>query len=1279
MPSSFSKYTGGIAPVQGLFEMGASIGKNYAAGINAAAENITKGIGDYYKMVGEAQYADSELDSAGKKYTALASMLGSEPETAHLVEGITPILETIKKGRSGSHNAKLAAVAEVGAQGKALNETFGYLNLYQNAKFRRIYEEGLLQPPEGEETKVISFGANPDDTRWSPNLSYNANVDRVSGNYDRWLEQNADAIKNGKLKVIPKQTFLAEWKKRLPSVIQAHPKMTDAQKAHALDILSRNQFYETINVDEDPRFKGLLGVVEFDQNWDTINSYVGSGASPSVASRAAGAPNGAMATPTPQSYAGGWNPQAVKLRDENERLNVEAKALQDKIGTTWFGYGDDARRARLAEIQKTIIANSEIIKSLGGAPSSAEINKAQASRSAPIPRIILSDEAPAEEAPVAPEKVAEPVVVAPPVVIAPPAAVAPAKVAEPSAPVTPPAAPAKKTNAVSNERSTANIIANEELAVEKFNKQQEADFRSGTPELKKIKLGSVDGMIGNVLAKYNVNLGEFRRLNPWFQHEDDFATFEKSGRRVFNQKYADKEIIIPVRRGVPKKITSVDELPDEIKNRLIKQNGRLSDPSQRRKQQAVPQPEIPQPVDVSREAPISREEAEGGIPPEDAGTPPPKDYIDSDTGNVVINTPITGIKSPDDQLEEQDGGLDTGTFAPIKLRPLGTGKPLQAPKLPEGTKANYTQDEIDDLKVARMHLEETKADLISQNNSVKPAIDYLQRIRKNVLNGDASSVDFGIYGEWQKAHPDAATAISVGTQAAALWIGGGWAKTGQIAEGVSATNYAAKRLEEARKITEKVIDGKMRKFGRALTDEEIGESVAFGLRKANLASKELIAGDAAKFGEAIRKSTAKSMFWETLALELAGAPDSSYSIPDTAHSDVIRGHLKDTLAKIRQIRTVNGGNSQWVPFGWNDTKITAAETQAIRQELDTQIKNLSEIHASNQAQIDTLNKNATPENLLKLAQNLRTDSNAKLAAIEIAKTNGIPLGDENLDEDISVGSRPIASREIVIPQSNEKKKEQMKAFMKAKLGYVPAAFEDAWRKQFPESTLQVKETPYGAFYTDGKGEWKQVNMGSSGKQLQPHEIAANKAVQFGQLKEDGTYEPTEFIAGSGIKLGGLGAFGTPSDATKFRTEYAKKIRAVQIADEIRKMNEITFRSFMPSEWGKAQAKTTSLIAQLRTELIGVGSVSDFEQKLLKDLVSNPTDFFRLQSTVRANYEELISRLSQSLIEEPQQYGLDVQMPKDKSAMLRNMQLAYRAQQERYKEKMAQYDKANPRK
>ena len=95
---------------------------------------------------------------------------------------------------------------------------------------------------------------------------------------------------------------------------------------------------------------------------------------------------------------------------------------------------------------------------------------------------------------------------------------------------------------------------------------------------------------------------------------------------------------------------------------------------------------------------------------------------------------------------------------------------------------------------------------------------------------------------------------------------------------------------------------------------------------------------------------------------------------------------------------------------------------------------------------------------------------------------------------------------------------------------------------------------------------------------------------------------------------------------------------------------------------------------MRQELIGVGSVSDFEQKLLQDLVSNPTDFWRLQSTVRAKYEELIDRLSKSLIEDPLALGLDVQMPKDKQAQIKNLRALHLAQTERNKAKMAEFQK-----
>lgn len=1231
MANSFGKYTGGIAPVQGLYEMGSQIGRNYAAGITAVSQNITKGIEDYYKIKNESEYADAQLDSFGQKYTALATMLGSEPETAHLVEGLTPILDTIAKGRKGSHSAKMASVAAVDAQGKSLSDTFNQMGLVQNAKFRRLYEEGLLQPPEGEESRVMSFGANPEDTKWSPNLSYNANVERVSGNYDKWIEQNADAIRNGKLNVIPKAQFLTDWKKRLPSVIQSHPKLNEAQKAHALDILSRNQMLEGVNIDEesDPLIRGLMS---FDQNWDTINPYIGTGESKSSASSRASNAGGAMATP---AKSAGNHPQAEQLYFENRRLIAEAKQLQGKVGTRWFGAGDDADRERIKEINKQLNDNQKIIETLGGytppAPQPVPVRPEAAvtglpaislpvEPSAVIPEKVVEDNepkvAPPRVAPVVVPRVVEPpMFVAPPKAVTPPAVVAPPKVVEqPQAPVIVPQKVAPTTATPQAVKpSTAPVSAN--------NTSGRATGNSDYVAIKGETLHSIArdaGVTRAALAKANgVNLNH------------DF----KAGDRIF----------IP---------------PTAEQNR------------------AADRPDVSH-IRIGEES--STPNSTESISPEDVGSDNAVDTgveqssYDPETGNLVINADILAKRKQeiqDDAVGEED--LPTGEFKPLTLRPLNTSKPMETPRLPEGVKKSYTPDELDDIKIARRHIEETNAELESQNRSVKPAIDYLQRIKNNVLNGDASSVDFGHYGEWQKAHPDAATAISVGTQAAAMWIGGGWSKTAKFANSIEASNYASKRLSQARSITEKLIDGKMKKFGRALTDEEIGESVAWGLKKAGLASKEKIAGDAAKFGEAVRKSTAKSMFWETLALELAGSPDTQFSIPDDSNNEEIRKELKDTLGVIRNIRTVKGGNSQFVPFGWNDTKISGHEIKAIKTEIDNRIAKLKTIAQNNDNEILSLKSNATPDNLLSLAKNLETDSKAKLAAIKIAKNNGIPMDGDYVDEDIDVGSQPIASKEVVIPQSNEQKKTQMKEYIRSRLGHIPAGFEDVWRKQFPESTLQVKETPYGVFFTDKSGEWKQVAAGKEGKQLQPHEIAANRAVQFGQLRPDGTYEPTELVAGSGIKLGGLGAFGSPAEGSKFRSEYGKKIRAVRIAKELQDMNEITFRSFMPSEWGRSKAKVAGLVAQLRQELIGVGSVSDFEQKLLQDLVTNPTDFFKLQSEVRTKYEELISRLSTSLVEEPQLYGLDVQMPKDKTVQLKNMRALYKAQEAKYKDKMQQF-------
>ena len=809
------------------------------------------------------------------------------------------------------------------------------------------------------------------------------------------------------------------------------------------------------------------------------------------------------------------------------------------------------------------------------------------------------------------------------------------------------------------------------MAIDNFNKKNRDAWEKGQTGTKTITLGEVRGSRAAIQQKYNVSLQELIRLNPHLKNENQYFNF-KGGRATFNTEHSGVKVKVPDRKNPPTNATMIGQLYPETLAKLKKQNGGYL---------SIEHPEdfAGQEPEYSS-APISREEAEGGTPPS---------TVDSE-GNLTIATDLEAFKNQGEtEVEGGEDGIEVPQFTPLKIkpftsRPSSTGSVL--PPIPAGVKAVYTPEELESIKIGARHIQETTAEVQSQQRSVDPAIKYLEAIKDNVVNGDGTAVDYGSYGKWEKLHPDAAAAINTAAQAGALWYGGGWGKTIKFANSIEKIDFVARKSKIARDAATRILDAHMKRTGAPASDKVIAEAVKQALREAGFSQKTIVNGkevitlsnrDLAreKLYEGVGMvggSITKSATWSAIINQMVGS--EPYSVGDNINNDTIKAELAKVLEEVRVARQDEGGYSS-VPF--NSKPITAAEISRISYILDQKIAGLKNISEGNTAQLQTIKDNSTPDNLLRLAQDLRTNAKAQLVAKEIAQANGLDEAQAGGYEDIEVGGQAVASKDFIIPQSNESRKKQMTEYMKSRLGYVPAGFDDMWRKDHPESTLQIKETPYGVFFTDGKGEWKQMSS-TGGKQLQPHEVAANRAVQFGNLQPDGTYAPVEFIAGSGIKLGGIGTFGTPSEASKFRVEYTRKIKALRYADELRQMNEIMFRSMMPSQWGKANAKVASLVAQMRQELIGVGSVSDFEQKLLKDLVANPTDFFRLQSTVRATYEELIEKLSRSLVEDPQSFGLEVQMPKDRQSQLKNMRGIYLAQQERHKAKMAQFEQENPK-
>ena len=240
--------------------------------------------------------------------------------------------------------------------------------------------------------------------------------------------------------------------------------------------------------------------------------------------------------------------------------------------------------------------------------------------------------------------------------------------------------------------------------------------------------------------------------------------------------------------------------------------------------------------------------------------------------------------------------------------------------------------------------------------------------------------------------------------------------------------------------------------------------------------------------------------------------------------------------------------------------------------------------------------------------------------------------------DVSMPAMTMGVQEIVRAPSLDEKRQSLMNFYQKRLGYVPSSFETMFKQSYPEASLSFQETPYGVMMHDGK-EWKPL---SSGKTLQNHEIASNKAVTFGSLKPDGSFIGEELVPNSGIRVSGIGAFGSPSDATKFRQEFPKLIKAKNAILKLQEINAKFGKSLMLTERGRASILTKELITQLRTDIVGVGTVSNFEQEILAGIIQNPSEFFHWSDTTAAKYQQLLEQINESIKTTPTQYGLSVE-------------------------------------
>ena len=200
-------------------------------------------------------------------------------------------------------------------------------------------------------------------------------------------------------------------------------------------------------------------------------------------------------------------------------------------------------------------------------------------------------------------------------------------------------------------------------------------------------------------------------------------------------------------------------------------------------------------------------------------------------------------------------------------------------------------------------------------------------------------------------------------------------------------------------------------------------------------------------------------------------------------------------------------------------------------------------------------------------------------------------------------------------------------------------FEQFFQKAVPESEIQEYTTPSGIRLMRMNGKWEQMKMPEQ-KSLQ--DIRKEMIGVYGQQGRDGRLVPTEFLPNSGIYLGGLYR-GGDAEEKEYKTEMIRLTdarRGVKVLQEINdRVGE--FADFKAS--GRAKVEVMNLKAALRTDIIGVGTVSNFEQALIDEVIKDPTSFFSMEVRDRAILLALAERVDRRIRNLSAAGGLTVQI------------------------------------
>jgi len=252
---------------------------------------------------------------------------------------------------------------------------------------------------------------------------------------------------------------------------------------------------------------------------------------------------------------------------------------------------------------------------------------------------------------------------------------------------------------------------------------------------------------------------------------------------------------------------------------------------------------------------------------------------------------------------------------------------------------------------------------------------------------------------------------------------------------------------------------------------------------------------------------------------------------------------------------------------------------------------------------------------------------------------------------IGVGDVIVGSQETTRPLTVSEKKSQVQDFLTQRFGAVDPTdptgkrripvqgFDQFFAKAVPESEVREFTTDSGIRLLQINGKWEQVK---APERPSIQDIRKERIGVFGQQTADGRLVPTEFVEGSGVYLGGLYR-GTDAGADKFTDEVTQLIDARRGVKRLQEINDKFGEAFSLKDSGEAAVEVMNLKAALRTDIIGVGTVSNFEQALIDKVIKDPTEFLSMEPRDRAILLALANRIDRRIKNISSSRGLTVQI------------------------------------